>query len=137
MIFSGSLVQTNGRGFSLASARKRLMAACVSMMERNTPNLSRRLVSLAKNPSTALSQEADVGGEVEGPARVALQPGAHLGMFVRGVVVHDGVDLPAGRHAGIDGVEEADELLMAVLLHAASEDGAVEDVQRGKQGCGA
>jgi hypothetical protein len=30
-------------------------------MEQNAPRLSRRLVSLAKKPSTALSQEADVG----------------------------------------------------------------------------
>ena len=56
---------------------------------------------------------------------------------MRSVVVHDGVDLPPGWHAGVDGIEEADELLMPVLLHAASEDGAVKDVQRGKQGHGA
>jgi len=29
--------------------------------DRNTPRLSRRLLSLAKKPSTALSQEADFG----------------------------------------------------------------------------
>ena len=37
------------------------MAAWSSTMERKTPRLSRRLVSLAKKPSTALSQEAEVG----------------------------------------------------------------------------
>ena len=38
-----------------------LAAACSSATERNTPRLRRRRVSLAKKPSTALSQEADVG----------------------------------------------------------------------------
>ena len=35
--------------------------------------------------------------EVEGPARVAVEPLAHLGVLVRGVVVEDGVDVLAGR----------------------------------------
>ena len=37
------------------------MAAWRSTSEWNTPRLSRRLVSLAKKPSTAFSQEAEVG----------------------------------------------------------------------------
>ena len=41
--------------------------------------------------------------------------------------------LPAGT-AALDGVEEADELLMAVLLHAAADDRAVEHVEGGEQG---
>src|SRR5437016_7984785 len=61
MIFSGSAVQTKGFGSSLVSRRKRLIAAWRSTMERNTPRLRRRLVSLAKKPSTALSHEAEVG----------------------------------------------------------------------------
>ena len=39
----------------------------------------------------------------------------------------------AGRHLALDGVEEADELLMPVALHAAADDGAVEHVQGGEQ----
>lgn len=35
------------------------------------------------------------------------------------------------------GVEEANELLVAVARHAAAEDGAVEHVERGEQGGGA
>jgi hypothetical protein len=50
-----------GLGLLLVSASKRLMAACNSTIERNTPRLSRRLVSLPKKPSTALSQEHEVG----------------------------------------------------------------------------
>src|SRR3954451_17963228 len=44
--------------------------------------------------------------------------------------------LPAGT-AALDGVEEADELLVPVALHAAAEDGAVEDVEGGEQRGGA
>jgi hypothetical protein len=40
--------------------------------------------------------------------------------------------VPAG-HLGIDGVEEADELLVAVALHVLADDGAVEHVDGGKQ----
>lgn len=40
---------------------KRLMAACRSTTEWKAPYFSRLFVSLAKNPSTAFSQEADVG----------------------------------------------------------------------------
>src|SRR6202040_1539458 len=61
MIFSGSAVQTKGFGSSLVSRRKRLIAAWRSTIEQNTPRLRRRLVSLAKKPATALSQEAEVG----------------------------------------------------------------------------
>ena len=55
-------------------------------------------------------------------------------MFVGPVVVEDGVDDLSGRDGGFDGVEEADELLVAVLLHAASEHHAVEHVEGGEQG---
>ena len=51
-------------------------------------------------------------GEVEDPARVAGEPGFDLGMLVGGVVVEDGVDQLAGRDLALDGVEEADELLV-------------------------
>ena len=44
--------------------------------------------------------------------------------------------LPAGT-SRLDGVEEADELLMAVALHVAADDGAVEHVERGEQRRGA
>ena len=73
----GSAVQTKGLGWALASATKRLMAAWRSTTERKTPRFNRRLESLAKKPSTALSQEQEVGGEVEDEARVAAEPGHH------------------------------------------------------------
>ena len=61
MMASGSARQTNGLGLWLCSAMKRLMAAWRSTTEQKTPCLSRRRASLAKKPSTALSQEHEVG----------------------------------------------------------------------------
>ena len=61
MMASGSAVQMKGLGSSLVSRSKRLMEAWRSTMPLKTPRLSRRRVSLAKKPSTALSQDAEVG----------------------------------------------------------------------------
>src|SRR5271165_1038056 len=51
-------------------------------------------------------------GEVERPARVAREPSPHGGMLVGGVVVDNRVDRLSDRNLALDGVEEADELLM-------------------------
>jgi len=75
--------------------------------------------------------------EMEDEAGMATEPGVHLGMLVGGVVVEDDVDNLAGGDLGLDEVEEAYELLVAVALHAAADDLAVEHVQRGEQGGGA
>jgi hypothetical protein len=72
-------------------------------------------------------------GVVEDEARMAPEPGTDLGMLVRGIVVQDDVDDLANRHLGLDGVEEADELLMPVPLHTAADDLALEHVERGEQ----
>src|SRR5215469_9342933 len=99
MMASGSLVHRNGVGSVLASSTKRLIAACSDTSEWNAPRFSRRLVSLAKKPSTAFSQEVD-----------------------------DGVHQLAGRNHRLDGVEETDELLMPMALHAATNYVAVQHV---------
>ncbi len=53
------------------------------------------------------------------------------------VIMEDDVtDFPGG-NLGIDGVEEADKLLMPVALHIAADDGAVERGECGEQGRGA
>src|SRR5271166_5983759 len=137
MILSGSAVHTKGLGSSLVSSRKRLMAVWRSTIERKTPRLRRRLVNLAKKPSTALSQGGRGRGEVERPARMALKPGTHPGVLVGRVIVEDDVDHLAGGDGGLDRIEKPDELLMAMALHAAPDDLAFEDVERGKQGRGA
>ena len=51
-----------------------------------------------------------------------------------GVVVEDGVDGLASRDLALDGVQEADELLMPVALHAAADDLAFQHVEGGEQG---
>src|SRR5665213_4545630 len=61
MILTGSAVHVKGFGSVLVTTRKRLMAAWRSTTDRKTPRFKRRLDSLAKKPSTALSQEAEVG----------------------------------------------------------------------------
>jgi hypothetical protein len=43
----------------------------------------------------------------------------------------------AGGDVGFDRIEKANELLMAMALHAAADDLAFQDVERGKQGRGA
>ena len=65
--------------------------------------------------------------------RVALKPGHDLGMLVSAVVIEDHVDDLARRHFGLDGVEEADELLVPMALHAAPDHLAFQDVEGGKQ----
>ena len=79
--------------------------------------------------------EPGAGGrrEVEGPARVAGQPGTGLGVLVGSIVVEDHVNDLAGRDLALDRIQEADELLVAVARHAASDHPAVEDVEGGEQ----
>ena len=133
IILSGSAVQVNGFGSALCSTTKRLMAACKSTTDTKTPRFNRRFVSLAKKPSTALSQDAEVGVKWKVQRGCRRQPLANLRMLVGRVVVDDGVDRLSGRHLRFDGVEEANELLVPVALHVMTDDGAVEDVESGEQ----
>ena len=72
--------------------------------------------------------------EVKGPAGMPRQPGDDLGMLVAAVVIEDHVDHLAGRNGGLDGAQEAQELLVPVTLHATAEHRAVEDVKGSEQG---
>ena len=98
-------------------------------MERKTPRFRRPLRELREEALDGIEPGAGGRHEVEGEALVAAEPGAHLGMLVGGVVVEDHMDALAGRDIGLDGVEEADELLVAVALHAAPDDLALEHVE--------
>ena len=72
-------------------------------------------------------------GEMERPARMIGEPFENLGLFVGGVVVDDGVDDFSGRNNALDGIEEANKLLVAMpSSHAASDHGSVEEVERGE-----
>ena len=66
--------------------------------------------------------------EVERPSRIAFEPSADIGMLVGGVVVEDRMDRLAGGNFALDGVEEADELLMPMALHVAADHGPVAGV---------
>ena len=67
---------------------------------------------------------------------MARQPRPDVGVLVGPVVVEDDVNEPAGGDLVLDRVQEADELLVRVLLHAAAEHGPVEHVEGGEQGDG-
>jgi len=76
-------------------------------------------------------------GEMENPARMVGQPFQDLGVLVGGVVVGNGVDELARWNGPLDGIQKLDELLVGMLGHAAPDNGAVQDVEGGKQGGGA
>ena len=69
---------------------------------------------------------------MEYPSGMACEPCLDLGMFVGGIVVDDGMDHLACGNGALDFIEEANELLMAVTLHVASDDRAVEHIKGGK-----
>jgi len=68
---------------------------------------------------------------------MADKPLLHLLVLVGGIVVEDDVNDLAGRDLPLDGIQEADELLMSVLLSALTDDRAVKRVEGGEQGGGA
>ena len=54
-----------------------------------------------------------------------------------GVVVDDGLDHLAGGHFALNGVEKADELGVAMTLHASADHRALQHIQRREQRGGA
>ena len=113
------------------------MAAWRSTTESEDAALQAPLGELGEEALDGVEPGAGGRREVEGPARMAGEPSPDLRVLVGGVVVEDGVDQLAGRDRGLDGVEEADELLVPVALHVAADDGAVEHVEGGEQRGGA
>ena len=74
---------------------------------------------------------------MERPAGMPRKPLAHLWMLVGRIIVDDGVDHLSHKDLLLDRIEEADELLVAVVLHVATDDGAIEDVEGCEQRGGA
>ena len=64
---------------------------------------------------------------------MARKPGDHPGMFVGGIVVEDNAGGVSGRHGFLDGIDEADELLIAMALLAPSDHLAPQHVEGRKQ----
>src|SRR5437867_9083015 len=71
--------------------------------------------------------------EVEGEALVPGQPGANPRMGVGFVIVKNEVDIFSGGDLGFERIQEADELLMPVTLHAAANHLALKQVERGEE----
>ena len=74
------------------------------------------------------------GNEVEVDAGMSLQPTTHLLVFVRGVVVEDDMDIESGLHRASHGLDELQELLMAVPRHAVVDHMAGGDLKSREQG---
>ena len=107
----------------------RVIALSNSSTDWKAPRRIWRRVMAEKKPSTALTHEAEVG------VKWNVQRGrsaSHL-RTLGGIVVDDGVTNFSGRYGALDGVEEANELLVAMPSHATSDHGSVEDVERGEQ----
>ena len=74
---------------------------------------------------------------MECPAGMPRQPLAYLWMLVGRIIVDDGMDYLSHRDLLLDRVEEANELLMTMMLHVAADDGAIENVEGCEQRSGA
>ena len=98
-------------------------------MPVKVPRRSRRRVKGREEALDSVEPGRGGRGEVEDPARVTRQPGAHLRVFVSGIVVEDHVYDLAGRHGRFDAVEETDELLVPMALRVAVNDCAIEDIE--------
>jgi len=72
------------------------------------------------------------GSEVEDEARMVHEALEDLRMLVSGIVVDDDVDGEFSDHPCIDHVQEANELLMAMALHALSDNLSFEHVEGGE-----
>src|SRR5436853_7789195 len=68
---------------------------------------------------------------------MTIEPGPRLGMLMRSVIVEDHMNDPADRDLCLNRVQEPDEFLVPMALHAAPNDLAVERVESGEQGSGA
>src|SRR5260370_29839573 len=62
-----------------------------------------------------------------------VDPFQHLGMLVSSIVVDNDMDRFLLGHPSVDNAKEADELLMAMMLHTLADDLALKHVERGEQ----
>ena len=99
----------------------------------------RRLLSVrSRNQrSTWLSQLDEVGVKCRWNRLWRASQLGDVGVLVGGVVVQDQMDLEGLGNLGVDGLEEGQELLVAVSRQALADDLAGEHVQRCEQGGGA
>ena len=86
--------------------------------------------------STWLSHDDEVGVKCRWN-RLCRSSQVDVGVLVGGVVVQDQMDLQVAGDLGVDGLEEDQELLVAVPGQALADHRAGQHVQRGEQGGGA
>jgi len=72
--------------------------------------------------------------EVEGPARMPGQPFDDLWVLVGCVIVEDGMNAFVARNLAFDSVQEPNEFLMTMALHAAPDHLPLQDIEGGEQG---
>jgi hypothetical protein len=99
----------------------RLIATWSETSEWSTPRFRRHFGELGEEALDGVQPRRRGRREVEGPSRVAAKPGADFGLLVGGVVIDDSVHQLAGRDLILGGIEEADELLVPMALHAAAQ----------------
>jgi hypothetical protein len=95
--------------------------------------LQSSLCQRGEEPFDSIEPRARSRRKVEREPFMPVEPLTDLRVLVRRVIVEDHMNRLAGGNLRLDGVEEADELLMPMALHVAAYDRAIENVQRGEQ----
>src|SRR5258706_5375048 len=80
------------------------------------------LCELGKEALDSIEPGGGRRGEVEDKPPMFVEPMHDVGMLVGGIIVDDDMDRLFLGHSGLDDVETADELLMAIALHALAND---------------
>ena len=123
-----------GLGHSVVLAQEAIESGLKVCDRAEDPALQAPLREFGEETLDGVEPGARSRREVKGEAFVAREPLSHLRMLVGGVIVEDHVHDLARGDFGLDGVEEADELLMPMALHVASDHFAIEHVERGEEG---
>ena len=130
MILLGSLVQVKGFGFALVWSRKRWMASLQFLERAKHAALKALFGELGKEALNGVEPGGRCRSEVEHEPGMVFDPFKNFGMLMSGIVIDDHMNRFHLGHPGIDDIEEADELLMAMTLHALAEDLALKDIER-------
>ena len=99
-MLSGSAVQTKGLGCVVVLGEEAVDGGLEVDEGVEDAALEPALGQLGEEALDRVEPGAGGRREVEGEARMAVEPGAHLRVLVGGVVVEDDVDDLAGRHLG-------------------------------------
>ena len=92
------------------------------------------LCELGKEALDSVEPGSGCRGEVEDKPPMFFEPLHDVGMLVGGIVVDDDMDRLFLGYSGLDDVQKADELLMAMALHALADNLALKDIERREQG---